>query len=271
MRVTHWIPVPGARLAVEFQPVDDGRAPLVFLHAGVCDGRMWGGAVAAAAGRRTTLRIDRRGFGQTCLESAVPHAMVADLLAVLDALALPRVELVGCSQGGRLAIDLALAHPGRVAGLTLVAPAVTGAPTPPLGAPVQALADAIATAEQAGNLDEINRLEAQLWLDGPGQPEGRVGGAARACFLDMNGIALRSPPAGELVDAPPAWPRLEALPGPVRLVWGDLDLPHLVARCREMAERIPGAQAWPLAGVAHLPPLEAPEAFNAVLREAGLL
>lgn len=271
MQVTHWIPVDGAELAVEFRPHDDGRPPLVLLHAGVTDGRLWDGVMAAAAGRRSALRFDRRGFGQTRLLVATPHAMVTDLLAVLDALALARVELVGCSQGGRLAIDFALAHPGRVAGLTLVAPAVTGAPTPELDAQVQALADAIEAAEQARDVDEINRLEARLWLDGPAQPEGRVGRAARALFLDMNGLALRSAPAGELVDAPPAWPRLEALPGPVRLVWGGLDLPHLVDRCRQMAARIPGVRCWPLAGVAHLPSLEAPEAFNAVLREAGLL
>jgi pimeloyl-ACP methyl ester carboxylesterase len=271
MQISHWIPVDGAELAVDYRPHDDGRAPLVLLHAGVTDGRLWDGAMAAAAGRRSALRMDRRGFGQTRIEAATPHAMVADLLAVLDALALPRVELVGCSQGGRLAIDFALAQPGRVAGLTLVAPAVTGAPEPVLNAQVQALADAIDAAEAAGRLDDMNRLEARLWLDGPARPEGRVGGAARELFLAMNGIALRSPPAGELVDAAPAWPRLEALPGPVCLVWGDLDLPHLVERCRQMAARIPGVRCWPMQGVAHLPALEAPAAFNAVLREAGLL
>ncbi|HEV6966939.1 alpha/beta hydrolase [Roseateles sp.] len=271
MQITHWIPVDGAELAVEYRPHADGRPPLAFLHAGVSDGRLWDGAMAAAAGQRSALRMDRRGFGQTCVLAARPHAMAADLLAVLDALALPRVELVGCSQGGRLAIDFALAHPDRVAGLTLVAPAVTGAPTPDLDAQVQGLADAIEAAEQAGDLDEVNRLEARLWLDGPAAPEGRVAGAARTLFLDMNGRALRSPPAGDLVDAPPAWPRLEALPGPVRLVWGDLDLPHLVERCEQMAQRLPGAQAWRLRGAAHLPSLEAPERFNGVLREAGLL
>ncbi|CAM4020218.1 alpha/beta fold hydrolase [Roseateles saccharophilus] len=271
MRITHWIAVDGAELAVEFRPHDDGRVPLVFLHAGITDGRLWDGVMAAAAGRRSALRLDRRGFGQTRIAAATPHAMVADLLAVLDALALSRVELVGCSQGGRLAIDFALAQPGRVAGLTLVAPAVTGAPSPQLDARVQALADAIDAAEQAREIDEINRLEARLWLDGPAQPEGRVGGVARELFLAMNGIALRSPPAGELIDASPAWPRLEALPGPVRLVWGDLDLPHLVDRCRQMAACIPGVRCWTMQGVAHLPALEAPEAFNAVLREAGLL
>jgi pimeloyl-ACP methyl ester carboxylesterase len=271
MQITHRIAVDGAALAVEYRPHDDGRPPLVFLHAGVTDGRLWDGAMAAAAGRRSALRMDRRGFGQTRIEAARPHAWIADLRAVLDALGLACVELVGCSQGGRIAIDFALAWPERVAGLTLVAPSVSGAPAPALDAASQALVDAIGAAEAAGDADEVNRLEARLWLDGPAQPEGRVGGVARALFLAMNGAALRSPSPGEPEAPAPAWLRLEALRSPLRLVWGDLDLPHLVERCRTMAAWLPAARCWPLAGVAHLPPLEAPQVFNAVLREAGLL
>lgn len=271
MQITHWIPVDGAELAVEYRPHGGGQPALVFLHAGVTDGRLWDGAMAVAAGRRSALRMDRRGFGQTRILAERPHAWIDDLRAVLDALQLDRVELVGCSQGGRIAIDFALAWPERVTGLTLVAPSVSGVPMPALDTDSQALADAIAAAEAAKDGDEVNRLEARMWLDGPAQPEGRVGGAARALFLDMNGLALRSPPAGEPETPVPAWPRLGALQGPVRLVWGDLDLPHLVQRCGTMAERLPHARCWPLVGMAHLPSLEAPEVFNGVLREAGLL
>lgn len=272
MQVTHWIPVDGAELAVEYRPHDTGGVPLVFLHAGVTDGRLWDAAMAAAAGVRSALRLDRRGFGQTRIRAAQPHVWIEDLRAVLDALGLARVELVGCSQGGRIAIDFALAWPERVAGLTLVAPAVTGAPAPALDAASLALDAATDAADAAGDLAELNRLEAWLWLDGPGQPEGRVGGAARALFLDMNANALRlQPMAGEPVSSPAAWERLEALPRPVRLVWGELDLPHLVDRCRQIAARLPDAQHWALPGVAHLPSLEAPQAFNTVLQQAGLL
>lgn len=273
MNITHWVAVDGAEIAVEYRPHDDGRAPLVFLHAGVTDGRLWDGAMAAAAGQRSTLRIDRRGFGQTRIAAPRPHAWVSDLRAVLDALRLDRVALVGCSLGGRIAIDFALASPERVAAVMLVAPAVTGAPdpTPELDAASRELNDATQAARAAGRLDEVNRLQARLWLDGPGQPEGRVGGAARELFLSMNAIALHAPAIGELQPAPDAWPRLEALAVPTHVVCGDLDLPYLVQRCRQMAERIPDARHVAMPGVAHLPSLEAPAAFNRVLQEAGLL
>lgn len=43
-----------------------------------------------------------------------------------------------------------------------------------------------------GYLEEVNRLETWLWLDGPSEPEDRVGGEARALALDMNAIILRN-------------------------------------------------------------------------------
>ena len=50
-------------------------------------------------------------------------------------------------------------------------------------------------AYEAKDLDELNRLEAEIWLDGPFHP-GRVEGPARDLFLDMNRIALEAPEPG---------------------------------------------------------------------------
>jgi pimeloyl-ACP methyl ester carboxylesterase len=138
-----------AGIAVE--AVGDG-APVVLLHAGVADRRMWGAQVAAlaAAGFRA-IAYDRRGFGET-LHADDAYSQVGDLVAVLDACApcAPPI-LVGCSQGGRIAIDAALAHPERVSRLLLVAPAISGAPEPSSLPPaIQAWIDRVERAEAAG-------------------------------------------------------------------------------------------------------------------------
>jgi pimeloyl-ACP methyl ester carboxylesterase len=247
--------------------------PIVLLHAGVADSRAWRAvAQQLAALGADVIAYDRRGFGQT-RTGATDFRHLDDLLVVLDEAADGPAWIVGSSQGGLLALDLALSEPERVAGLVLLAPAVSGAPEPEgdeLDGATRRLADAIDAAYEAGRVDELNQLELRLWLDGPAGPEGRVGGAARALFLDMNGLALRSDvPEGAGTSGLDAWARIEDIRVPAVLAWGDLDLPIVVDRSRALARRLPGLrETRVLAGTAHLPYLEQPRAVAELVRDA---
>ena len=202
----------GATLAGEVR----GSGPaVVFLHAGVADRRMWDGVVEHLAISHRTVAYDRRGFGET-LSAEETFSSPCDLLAVLDACGSSRATLVGCSQGGKIALDFALAYPERVAALILIAPSVGGAPVPETFPPqVEALLEELEATEESRDLERLNRLEARLWLDGVLGKEGRVQCQLRNLFLDMNGIALRAPQPGEETVPPPAWPRL----GEVTVAW----------------------------------------------------
>lgn len=113
------------------------------------------------------MAFDRRGFGDTTYEAEV-HSSVDDLAAVMNACGVDRSVLVGNSQGGRIAIDFALANPDRVDALLLLGSAISGAPPQePIEDSARQLVAAIDRAEGEGDLDEVNRLEAHLWLDGP--------------------------------------------------------------------------------------------------------
>ena len=253
-----------AELAVE----SAGKGPpVVLLHAGVADRRMWRNELdALAQAGFHAYAYDRRGFGDS-LHADDAWSHVGDLAAVLDAFARARPALlVGCSQGGRIAIDFALAHPERVAALVLVAPAISGAPDPgPLPAPIQAWVDRLERAEAAADVDAINALEAHAWLDGPLAPEGRVAGPVRTLFLSMNEIALRAELRGEEAAPAPAYERLGEIACPTLVAWGDRDFPAVAARCVHAAERIKGARRHVFAGAAHLPNLEQPDAFARLL------
>jgi pimeloyl-ACP methyl ester carboxylesterase len=98
--------------------------------------------------------------------------------------------LADASAGGGLALDAALAAPGRVAGLVVMGTAVSGAPEPELDAATKRFEPLLDKAYSARDAGEINRLETWLWLDGPAQPQGRVGGAARKLALDMNAMII---------------------------------------------------------------------------------
>jgi len=239
--------------------------PLVFLHAGVADRRMWREEMQAFP-RFTTIAYDRRGFGET-LHADETYSHVDDLRAVLDAVAPgePAV-LVGCSQGGRIALDFALAVPPLARALVLVAPAVSGAPqVDEFAPPIQAWIDKMEAAEEASDVDRINALEAHAWLDGPLQPEGRISGAARELFLAMNELALRAEKRGEEIEPASAYSRLHEVVVPTLVVWGDVDFPHIGARCEHLVRELPNAQALRLPGAAHLPNLEDPARFGRAL------
>jgi pimeloyl-ACP methyl ester carboxylesterase len=145
-----------------------------------------------------------------------------------------------------------------VRGLVLISPTVTGAPEAIYPPGIDALMVELKEAEQAGNLDRVNAIKAHLFLDGPLQPEGRVTGQARQLFLDMNAIALRSPPIGSDFDVAPAFHRLHEISAPSLVIWGDFDFPHIQERCRQIAPMMLDGSHHVLTGTAHLPSLDRP-------------
>lgn len=121
--------------------------------------------------------------------------------------------------------------------------------------------------EASGDLDRLNAMKARLRLDGPLAAEGRVAGPARDLLLDMNDIALRSPPFGSDVDIQPFFHRLTEVAVPTLVVWGDLDFPHVQERCRHVAATVPNAKGREMPDVAHLPSLERPTEITALIAE----
>lgn len=254
------------RLVGECRPGPDPT--VVLLHAGVTDRRSWRVVSAAINGYATVVSYDRRGFGDTA-PSTEEFSHVGDLLAVLDEVADGPVWLVGSSAGGGVALDTALTAPERVAGLVLISPAVSGTQVPELDADTARFGRLIDQAIEAGDLDEVNRLETWLWLDGPAQPEGRVAGPARDLLLDMNRVLLgNGMPEEAGASGIDAWSQLERVKVPATVACGDLDVPFFVERSRQLAERLPNGRYRVLAGMAHLPQLEDPETVADVIAAA---
>ena len=256
----------GARLAAERWP--GGCQTVVLLHEGIADRRGWAEVAWLLAPELTVLAYDRRGYGQTPV-STRPFSHLDDLLAVLDHAGSDPVWLAGASAGGGLALDAALVAPRRVAGLVVTGTAVSGAPEPELDAVTRRFEPLLEQAYAARDADEINRLETWLWLDGPGQPEGRVGGAARELALEMNAVIIANGvPEADGATGVDAWHRLTEIKAPVTVASGDLDVPFLVDRCRLLADRLPVARHLVLGGMAHQPYLESPSTVAHLIRSA---
>jgi pimeloyl-ACP methyl ester carboxylesterase len=241
--------------------------PVVFLHSGVTDRRMWAEQLRELADEGYhVIAYDRRGYGETETPD-VPFNHLVDLEAVLDRLSVHAAIFVGSSMGGGLAIDFALEHPERTIGLVLVGTAITGAEPAEIPEEAADLEDALDYATERGNLDTVNRIEAHLWLDGPLSESGRVQGEPRELFLKMNAVHLNHPELTEEEVPDDAVDNLSAITAPTLLVVGELDLPDIVARHEDLSEELDNAFAVVLEDTAHFPSLERPDLFNPILLE----
>ena len=250
----------GARIHYE----REGKGPpIVFLHAGVADLRMWKPQVAAFAKRFDVIRLDQRGFGDSELPPK-EWSPVADLLSLMDLLSVESAHLVGCSMGGALAIDFALEHQDRIAKLVLVASAIGGFTFRPEHAHVFAEASA---ARKAGDLETLNEAMLDLFLDGPERPRGYVKEPLRKLFLDMNGRALRVDfdKAPTKDPDPLAVRRLHEIDAPTLVVVGDKDVPTVLEAADLLMNSIPDVRKAVINDAAHLPNLEHPQEFNRVV------
>ena len=109
----------------EESPQPSGEPPVVFVHGMVGHTGFWNTALAACADRRRAVAIDLRGHGNSAVPSDGDYSVEAcagDVVAVMDALALESVVLVGHSYGACVAIELAGRRPERVDRLVLIDP-----------------------------------------------------------------------------------------------------------------------------------------------------
>jgi 3-oxoadipate enol-lactonase len=250
---------------IAYDAVGSGPA-VVLLHAGVGDRRLWDGQVDAFAERHLVVRPDLRGFGESPLPGG-PFSYVEDVRALLDHLGLERAAVVGNSHGGRVALDLALAHPDRVRALVLAAANVTGFECSP---ELDAFDEQEEALLDAGRIEEAVELNLRTWLDGSGRTgaavsqevRDRVAGMQRQALETMVAAYERTPPPGPVGWAePPAAARLRELEVPTLVVVCEHDQPNFRRLSERLATGIPGAERAAMS-TGHLPAVEQPEEFN---------
>jgi 2-hydroxy-6-oxonona-2,4-dienedioate hydrolase len=252
----------GARIHFERE---GAGLPVLLLHAGVADHRMWEPQVKPFARHFDVIRPDMRGFGQSELPPA-RWSPAADVLGLVDELRLKPAHIVGCSMGGSAAIDFVLQNPERVSRLVLVGPGLGGANFGEKYPELHAEAEA---AWKAGDNNKANEAEMFMWLDGPRRARGYVRQPLRELFLDMNGAGYDKDWDSAPVDSldPPASARLHEISAPTLVVLGDKDMPEIADTVDLLMEKIPHARKAVIHDAAHLPNLEHPDEFNRIVLE----
>ena len=91
-------------------------SPVIFLHGGLANIDYWGNQVPAVAAHHTVILMDSRGHGRSTRDVR-PYGydlMADDVIALMDALKIPKADIVGWSDGGILGLDLAMRHKDRI-------------------------------------------------------------------------------------------------------------------------------------------------------------
>jgi 2-hydroxy-6-oxonona-2,4-dienedioate hydrolase len=242
--------------------------PIVMIHAGVADSRQWDNEFTAFAERYQVIRYDMRGYGKSePVDGEFSH--LSDLVALLDAVEIhgPLV-IMGCSMGGGLAMDFALAFPSRVQALIMVGSGPSGLE---LDVPAPAKFADAEKAFEAGDLDLVAEIETQIWFDGMGRTPEQVNPTMRKLLLEMDRLALshEAKKLGKRLPnaQTPAFDRLEGLRIPVLVIVGAHDTPYILAAADYMTEKIPSAKKVIIKDGAHLPNMDQPDEFQGIVQD----
>ena len=257
--------VNGAEIAYD----ESGSGPaILFIHAGIADRRMWDHQVAAFSESYRVIRLDMRGFGESP-NPAASYANYEDARGLLHALDVERAVVVGDSMGGEAALDLALAYPGRVAGLVLVS---TRAALTEASDELKRVWEHADAAYERGDIDAATEIEVAAWIDGAGRTAADLDPGFRAKAKEMIRLTWDKidPNAEDVAQTKldqPRHGRFGEVRVPTLLVAGDRDLAEIGTSMAILAEQIPGARLVTIENASHLPPLERPEQFNQAMRE----
>jgi 3-oxoadipate enol-lactonase len=227
--------------------------PLVLLHGGLWDGRLWDDQMEAFVARFRTVRPDFRGFGRSD-PAEREFNLTEDLVTVLDEEGIDRAAVVGLSLGGYVALDIALARPDRVTRLVLVGAGVTGFDD--WSDRIQRHREQTDAAVKGGDLAEAMELDLGLWCPLRSGDDERQRRIARE--------NLNAPLAEELADVfeQEAIGRLGEIRVPTLVLVGDRDVPEMLQLAEILTTGIPGARKVVLEDADHIPNVRKPKEFN---------
>ena len=253
-----FVTVDGLRIRV----LEQGDGPAVLLLHGASLGssadvyRRNLGPLAAAGFR--AIAFDMPGFGRSDVPNDHSLAYRRSVVPkVMDALKLKQAALVGHSQAGAVAVELALADPGRYSHVVALG---TGSLLPPLPG-AEARPERAAPEAEPSLAETRAALEATLYHRELATPEevelrhrssiGRnfTAGVARA--------AAREPKSA----GAPLWQRLTELKMPLRMIYGRQDRANAAARAMLLKEKFPTLDLHLIEGCHHLVPWDAADEF----------
>jgi 3-oxoadipate enol-lactonase len=243
-------------------------SPVVLLHEGIADSRMWDLQWTQYAERFRVVRYDMRGFGQSP-PAVGTFSLTGDLVELLDGLALGPAALIGVSIGGAVAMETTIARPDLVSRLVLVGPGLRGFE---MNEETKAGWTAEEAALERGDVEEAVEINMRMWVDGPSRSPDEVDPELRAKVAEMQRraieIYLEAGEEGEYRPLVENWgERLAEISVPTLVIVGELDRPEMLEIADRLEAEIPNVRRETIPSTAHVPSMERPEEFDRLVLE----
>jgi pimeloyl-ACP methyl ester carboxylesterase len=238
----HHAEINGASIWYAEWGTGSARPPVLLLHGGFGNSNYFGHLIPALVSRGyRVIAMDSRGHGRSTRSDApmTYHLMAGDAIGLLDRLGIPRVSLVGWSDGGCTGFDIALNHPDRLAGLFAFG------------------ANADVSGDREG-FDKSPVFAAYL---------ARTPGEYRKLSPTPDQWDAFSAAVGKMWDTLPAFTaaQLRSITVPTVIADGEFDEAIKQSHDRYMADTIPGARLVILPHASHFAMLQNPGEFNAAV------
>ncbi|WP_079194266.1 alpha/beta fold hydrolase [Streptomyces sp. CB02923] len=238
--------------------------PLVLLHGGFLDHRMWDRQFPSLTAKYRVIAPDARGHGRSA-NATGPFRPVDDVAGLLRRLDIGPAVLVGVSMGAGTAVDTALEYPELVSGVV-----VSGAGTsePYFSDPWTTRTTAAwYAAMAAGDLDACVEAFTQF-AAGPHRSLDEVDPEVADHLRDMTRGTLSKHSSGEpspILPVRDPWERVAAIEVPVLAINGGIDSPDHIGMAERLVRTVGNGRAASVDGTAHYPNLERPDEFNEIL------
>lgn len=238
--------------------------PIILLHAFPLNGKMWEPQAKALSENHRVVTPDYPGFGRSLYPPAQPDMRfyAERILELLDKLELERVVLGGLSMGGYVAFACLRLFPERISGLLLA----NTRPEPDseeVRENRKNMAQRVSK-EGVGVLIElqIERLLSPATL----QNEPMIVEQVKSMLLESSPDGVVGA-LGAMRDRPDSTPLLSEIEVPTLVIGGEEDGISSPEVMGALAQKIPNSEHHTISGVSHLSNIEAPDEFNAALKE----
>jgi 3-oxoadipate enol-lactonase len=229
--------------------------PLVLIHGGFLDHRMWSDTHVALSANYDVISYDVRGAGESVRDD-LAHFPADDLNALLAELKIGRAVLVGLSMGARIAFELAATQPERIHASVLCSLALPEFVT----SDCNGLLPEFVRSLTEGQSEDATQLFTRMWFDGR-RKASSIHAARRANFVELVDLTFASTFVHQQWRTLDEIGPVEKILTPTLFLTGRDDWPDIHDTAAALDARMPQSSAVSIQDAAHTVNFDQPRAL----------